>query len=173
MKKNKLSKEAKNLEKKLKELGRVSKSSPTLINSSESYQFLIPPRETSKKVQKKQGREQEHIRWVLINREGQLVGRLDYNPLNTRDSARKWFYDTRRMFNKDDNFDENFRVLTNDEFEKLKKNDKPRIRFVSRNASIYKDFPIDSTSSKSKKKKKESFLEFLSRAPISFDEGDE
>ena len=51
MKKNKLSKEAKNLEKKLKELAKASKSRPTLINSSESYQFLIPPRETSKKVQ--------------------------------------------------------------------------------------------------------------------------
>ena len=65
------------------------------------------------------------------------------------------------------------RVLTNDEFEELKKNDKPRIRFASRNASIYKDSPIDSTSSKSTKKKKESFLEFLSRAPISFDQNEE
>ena len=77
------------------------------------------------------------------------------------------------MFGKHDNFDENFRVLTKDEFEELKKNDKPRIRFVSRNASIYKDSPVDSTSSKGTKKKKESFLEFLGRAPISFDEGDE
>lgn len=169
MKKNKLSKEAKNLEKKLKELGKGSKSIPTQINSSESYQFHIPNGETSKKVETKK----EHIRWVLINREGQLVGRLDYNPLNTRDSARKWFYDTRRMFNKDDNFDENFRVLTNDEFEKLKKNDKPRIQFASRNASIYKDSPTTIIFSKGTKKKKESFLEFLGRAPISFDEGDE
>ena len=173
MKKNKLSKEAKNLEKKLKELAKVSKSRPTLINSSESYQFLIPPRETSKKVQKKQEWKQEHKRWVLINRLGQLVGRLDYNPQNTRESARKWFYDSKKMVNKHDNFDELFKVLTNDEFEELKKNDKQRIRFVSRNASIYKDSPVDSTSSKGTKKKKESFLEFLGRAPISFDDGDE
>ncbi|MDC0383577.1 hypothetical protein OAN38_01910, partial [Candidatus Marinimicrobia bacterium] len=62
MKKNKLSKEAKNLEKKLKELGKGSKSRPTQINSSESYQFHIPNGETSKKVETKQ----EHIRWVLI-----------------------------------------------------------------------------------------------------------
>ena len=113
------------------------------------------------------------IKWILVDNNNQLVGRLDYNPKNTRESAQKWFYDTKRMVNKHDNFDENFRVLTNDEFEELKKKDRPRIRFASRNASIYKDSLIDSTSSKSTKKKKESFLEFLSRAPISFDEGDE
>ena len=169
MKKNKLSKEAKNLEKKLKELAKVSKSRPTLINSSESYQFHIPNGETLKKVETKQ----EHIRWVLINQQGQLVGRLDYNPINTRESARKWFYDTRRMFNKDDNFDERFRVVTNEEFEESKKNKKERLRFVSRNASIYKDSPANSKSSKDTKKKKESFLEFLGRAPISFGGVDE
>ena len=169
MKKNKLSKEAKNLEKKLKELGKVSKSRPTQINSSDSYQFHIPNGKTSKKVETKQ----EHIRWVLINQQGQLVGRLDYNPLNTRESARKWFYDTKRMVNKHDNFDELFKVITNDEFEELKKNKKERIRFVSRNASIYKDSPTTIIFSKGTKKKKDSFLEFLGRAPISFDEGDE
>ena len=64
------------------------------------------------------------------------------------------------------------RVLTNDEFEELKKNKKERIQFVSRNASIYKDSPTTIIFSKGTKKKKESFLEFLARAPISFDEGD-
>ena len=169
MKKNKLSKEAKNLEKKLKELGKVSKSRTTQINSSDSYQFHIPYGETSKGIEKKQ----KHIRWVLINHQGQLVGRLDYNPLNTRESARKWFYDTKRMVNKHDNFDELFKVITNDEFEELKKNKKEKIRFVSRNASIYKDSPTTIIFSKGTKKKKDSFLEFLGRAPISFDEGDE
>lgn len=169
MKKNKLSKEAKNLEKKLKELGKVSKSRPTQINSSDSYQFHISHKETSKKVEKKQ----EHIRWVLVNRKGQLVGRLDYNPLKTRESAQKWFYETKKMVNKHENFDEIFKVLTSDEFEELKKNNKQRIRFVSRNASIYKDSPNTIHFSKGIKKKKESFLEFLARAPISFDEGDE
>ena len=64
-------------------------------------------------------------------------------------------------------------IKTNDEFEKLKKNDKPRIRFVSRNASIYKDSPTTIIFSKGTKKKKESFLEFLGRAPISFGGDDE
>ena len=150
MKKNKLSKEPKNLEKKLKEFGKVSKNRPTQINSSESYQFHTLHKETSKKVEKKQ----EYIRCVLINREGQLVGRLDYNPINTRESARKWFYDTKRMVNKHDNFEETFRVLTNDEFEELKKNNKERLRFASRNVSIYKDSPVNSKSSKDTKKKK-------------------
>lgn len=77
------------------------------------------------------------------------------------------------MVNKHENFDEIFKVLTSDEFEELKKNNKQRIRFVSRNASIYKDSPNTIHFSKGIKKKKESFLEFLARAPISFDEGDE
>ena len=50
MKKNKLSQEAKNLENKLKELGKVSKSRPTQIISSDSYQFHTPHKETSNKV---------------------------------------------------------------------------------------------------------------------------
>ena len=47
MRKNKISKEAKKLDKELKELGKFSKRRPTLINSSESYQFHTPNRETS------------------------------------------------------------------------------------------------------------------------------
>ena len=140
MKKNKPSKEAKKLDKKLKELGKLSKRRPTLINSSGSYQFHIPHRETSNEVEKKE----EHTRWVLINRQGQLVGRLDYNPLNTRESARKWFYDTRRMVNKHGNFDDLYRVLTNDEFEEFKKGKRTKAKLV----------------------------DLLSRAPISFNEDD-
>ncbi len=117
MKKNKISKEAKKLDKKLKELGKFSKRRPTLINSSESYQFHTLNRETSIELEKKQ----RHTRWVLVNRQGQLVGRLDYNPLNTKESARKWFYDTRKMVNKHANFDDLYSVLTNDEFEEFKK----------------------------------------------------
>ena len=141
MKKNKISKEAKKLDKKLKELGKFTKRRPTLINSSESYQFHTPDRETSNQVEKKQ----EHTRWVLINQQGQLVGRLDYNPLNTRESARKWFYDTRRMVNKHGNFDDLYRVLTNDEFEELKKGKRTKTKLV----------------------------DLLSRAPISFDDREE
>ena len=191
MKKNKLSKEEKNLEKKLKELGKVSKSRPTQINSSDSYQFHIPIGETSKKVEKKQ----ECIKWVLINREGQLVGRLDYNPENTRASARKWFYNTKKMINQHGNFDELFKVLTTDEFDELQKMkpykdkvipskvkndeissqiDSKRIRFASPSASIYKSSSIITVNTKSdSEKKKKKFLEFLGRAPISFGDEDE
>ena len=141
MKKNKISKEVKKLDKELKELGKFSKRRPTLINSSESYQFHAPNRETSNEVEKKQ----EHTRWVLINQQGQLVGRLDYNPLNTRESARKWFYDAKRMVNRHDNFDNLYRVLTNDEFEELKKGKRTKAKLV----------------------------DLLSRAPISFDDMEE
>jgi hypothetical protein len=169
MNKNNLSKSQKELYEKLLKLSKTTKVRPKQIKNHDAYQFI-----SSDRINEEKGLEKNNgIKWILVDNNNQLVGRLDYNPKNTRESARKWFYDTKRMVNKHDNFDENFRVLTNDEFEELKKNDKPRIRFASRNASIYKDSPIDSTSSKSTKKKKESFLEFLSRAPISFDEGDE
>ena len=133
MKKNKISKEA-------KKLGKFTGRRPTLINASESYQFHTPNREIYNEVEKKQ----EHTRWVLINQQGQLVGRLDYNPLNTRESARKWFYDTRRMVNKHDNFDDLYRVLTDDEFEEFKKGKRTKAK------------PVD----------------LLSRVPISFDKGE-
>ena len=169
MNKNNLSKSQKELYEKLLKLSKTTKVRPKQIKNHDAYQFI-----SSDRINKEKGLEKNNgIKWILVDNNNQLVGRLDYNPKNTRESARKWFYDTKRMVNKHDNFDENFRVLTNDEFEELKKKDRPRIRFASRNASIYKDSLIDSTSSKSTKKKKESFLEFLSRAPISFDEGDE
>ena len=161
MSKSNLTKNQKKLYKKLLKLSKTTKVRPKQIQNDDSYQFI-----SSDRINEENGLEKNNvIKWILVDNNNQLVGRLDYNPKNTRESARKWFYDTKRMVNKHDNFDENFRVLTNDEFEELKKNNKQRIRFASRNASIYKDSPI---SSKSTKKKKESFLEFLSRAPISF-----
>ena len=169
MNKNNLSKSQKELYEKLLKLSKTTKVSPKQIKNHDAYQFI-----SSDRINEEKGLEKENgIKWILVDNNNQLVGRLDYNPKNTRESARKWFYDSKKMVNKHDNFDELFKVLTNDEFEELKKNDKQRIRFVSRNASIYKDSPVDSTSSKGTKKKKESFLEFLGRAPISFDEGDE
>ena len=164
MSKNNLTENQKKLYKKLLKLSKTTKVRPKQIQNDDSYQFISSDRINEKKESEKNNGE----KWILVDNNNQLVGRLDYNPKNTRESARKWFYDTKRMVNKHDNFDENFRVLTNDEFKELKKNDKQRIRFVSRNASIYKDSPVDSTSSKGTKKKKESFLEFLGRAPISF-----
>ena len=166
MNKNNLSKSQKELYEKLLKLSKTTKVRPKKIKNHDSYQFISSDRINAKKESKINNGE----KWILVDNNNQLVGQLDYNPENTRESARKWFYDTKRMFNKHDNFDENFRVLTNDEFEELKKNDKQRIRFASRNASIYKDSPVNSKHLKDRKKKKESFLEFLSRAPISFDD---
>ena len=164
MNKNNLSKSQKELYEKLLKLSKTTKVRPKQIKNHDAYQFIGSDRINEEKELEKDN----DIKWILVDINNQLVGRLDYNPKNTRESAREWFYNTKRMVGKHDNFDENFRVLTNDEFKELKKNDKQRIRFVSRNASIYKDSPVDSTSSKGTKKKKESFLEFLGRAPISF-----
>ena len=55
MKKKKISKEA-------KKLGKFNKRRPTLINSSESYQFHTPNRETSNEVEKKE----EHFKGLAI-----------------------------------------------------------------------------------------------------------
>ena len=168
MSKSNLTKNQKKLYENLLKLSKSTKVRPKQIQNDDSYQFICSDRINEKKESEKNNGE----KWVLVDNNNQLVGRLDYNPKNTRESARKWFYDTKRMVNKHDNFDENFRVLTNDEFEELKKNNKQRIRFASRNASIYKDSPISSKSLKDNKNKKETFLEFLSRAPISFGDND-
>lgn len=125
-------------------------------------------------------------RWVLINKNCELVGRLDYNPENTRASARKWFYNTKKLVNQHGDFDEFFRVLNVDEFDEIKKesekgksipsklNRKKRIRFVSPKASIYSSSSKMRVESKTDiEKEKIKFLEFIARAPISFRDEDE
>ena len=161
MNKNNLSKSQKELYEKLLKLSKTTKVRPKQIKNHDAYQFI-----SSDRINEEKGLEKNNgIKWILVDNNNQLVGRLDYNPKNTRESARKWFYDTKRMVNKHDNFDGLFKVLTNDEFEELKKNNKQRIRFVSRNASIYKDSPNTIHFSKGIKKKKESGARQLNKRP--------
>ena len=66
---------------------------------------------------------------------------------------------------------ENLKVKNDERSSKI---DKKRIRFVSPSASIYKSpSTIIINSKKNSEEKKQKFLEFLSRAPISFGGEDE
>jgi len=190
MSKNNLTENQKKLHKKLLKLSKTTKLRPKQIQNDNSYQFSG----SNKAEKEKTSTIKTNKRWVLINNNCELVGRLDYNPENTRASARKWFYNTKKIVNQHGDFDDLFKVLTTDEFDKLKKEsekdkiilskikndersnriDSKRIRFASPSASIYKSSSIIEVESKSgSEKKKTKFLEFLGRAPISFGDEDE
>ena len=192
MSKNNLTENQKKLYKKLLKLSKTTKVRPKQIQNDDSYQFS----DSNKAEKEKTSKIKTNKRWVLINNNCELVGRLDYNPENTRSSARKWFYNTKKMVNQHGNFDKLFKVLTTDEFDELQKikpdkdksrqskliNDEKsdgidgeRLRFASRNASIYTSSSIITIKSKTERKDKGNtkFLEFLSRAPISFGDNDE
>ena len=191
MSKNNLTENQKKLYEKLLKQSKTTKVRPKQIQNDVSYQFSG----SDKSEKEKMSKIKTNKRWVLINNNCELVGRLDYNPENTRASARKWFYNTKKMVNKHGNFDELFKVLTTEEFDELQKmkpdkeknrpsklkNDErssnlenKRLHFVSPKASIYNSSStIMVNSKKDSEKKKTKFLEFLSRAPISFGGEDE
>ena len=192
MSKNNLTENQKKLYEKLLKLSKTTKVRPKQIQNDDSYQFSC----SNKAEKEKTSKIKTNKRWVLINNNCELVGRLDYNPENTRASARKWFYNTKKMVNQHGNFDELFKVLTIDEFDDLQKmkpeivknrpnklkndeksdeNDGKRLLFASPKASIYTSSSTITFNSKTKSKEEENtkFLEFLSRAPITFGDNDE
>jgi hypothetical protein len=192
MSKSNLTKNQKKLYEKLLKLSKTTKLRPKQIQNDDSYQFSG----SNKAEKEKTSKIKINKRWVLINNNCELVGRLDYNPENTRSSARKWFYNTKKMVNQHGNFDKLFKVLTTDEFDELQKvkpeidKNRPtklknedstskinnnRIRFASPKASIYTNSSIITFNSRTESEEKENtkFLEFLSRAPISFGDNDE
>jgi len=192
MSKNNLTENQKKLYEKLLKLSKTTKVRPKQIQNDDSYQFSG----FNKAEKEKTSKIKKNKRWVLINNNCELVGRLDYNPENTRASARKWFYNTKKMVNQHGNFDKLFKVLTTDEFDELQKikpdkdksrptklkndeksdgNDGKRLRFASKNASIYTSSSIITINSRTESKEEENtkFLEFLSRAPITFGDNDE
>ena len=62
-------------------------------------------------------------RWVLINKQGQLVGRLEHDAYNTRQSAKEWFQMTSSLSGEAIIIDEHFYVLKVEEYEFLKELD--------------------------------------------------
>ena len=65
----------------------------------------------------------EYQRWVLINKQGQLVGRLEHNAYDSRQSAKDWFQRTSSLSGSNVNIDELYYVLKVEEYEFLKELD--------------------------------------------------
>ena len=116
MKKDKLSKEAAKLDKKLKELAKTATRKFTQVQSGGDYQFhgtMSKPKAPETKKQK----------WILINKQGQLSGILDHSAFNTRESAKAWFQRTSSLSGSKVNIDDLYYVLKNEEYELLKELD--------------------------------------------------
>ena len=62
----------------------------------------------------------EYQRWVLIKKQGQLVGRLEHDAYNTRQSAKECFQMTSSLTGETKIIDELFYVLKVEEYEFLK-----------------------------------------------------
>ena len=119
MKKDKLSKEAAKLDKSIKEQANTTTRKFTQVKSGGDYQFHNFEIETPKKAEVKR----DYQRWVLINKQGQLVGRLEHDAYNTRQSAKDWFQMTSSLSGSTMNIDDLFYVLKVEEYEFLKELD--------------------------------------------------
>ena len=119
MKKDKPSKEAAKLDKSIKEQANTTTRKFTQIESGGDYQFHNFEIEPSKKVEV----ERDYQRWVLINKQGHLVGRLEHDAYNTRQSAKDWFQMTSTLAGSTLNIDDLFYVLKVEEYEFLKELD--------------------------------------------------
>ena len=116
MKKDKLSKEAAKLDKKLKELGKTTTRKFTRVQSGGDYQFhgnISKPNVSETKKQK----------WILINKHGRLSGILDHSAFNNRESAKAWFQRTASLSGSKVNIDDLYYVLKSEEYELLKELD--------------------------------------------------
>ncbi len=119
MKKDKLSKEAAKLDKSIKEQANTTTRKFTQVKSGGNYQFHNFEIEPPKKAEVKR----DYQRWVLINKQGHLVGRLEHDAYNTRQSAKDWFQMTSSLSGSTINIDDLFYVLKVEEYEFLKELD--------------------------------------------------
>ena len=83
MNKNNLSKSQKELYEKLLKLSKTTKVRPKQIKNHDAYQFIGSDRINEEKELEKDN----DIKWILVDNNNQLVGRLDYNP-NKRECSR-------------------------------------------------------------------------------------
>ena len=65
----------------------------------------------------------EYQRWVLINKQGQLVGRLEHNAYDTRQSAKDWFQRTSTLSGQSIRIEDFYYVLKVEEYEFLEELD--------------------------------------------------
>ena len=116
MNKDKLSKDAAKLDKKIKELAKTTTRKFTQDKSSGDYQFhgnATKPKTSKAKKQK----------WILVNKQGKLSGILDHIAFDTRESAKAWFQRTSNISGGTINIDDLYYVLKKEEYEFLKELD--------------------------------------------------
>ena len=116
MNKDKLSKDAAKLDKKIKELAKTTTRKFTQVKSGGDYQFHGNARKAKEPEIKRQ-------KWILINKQGQRSGILDHSACNTRTSAKEWFQRTSSLFGSTANIDDLYYVLKVEEYEFLKELD--------------------------------------------------
>ena len=116
MNKNKLTKEAQVLDKKINELAKTTTRKLKQVKS----EGVDHSRSTSQKLKASETKKQK---WILVNRQGKLSGILDHSAFNTRESAKAWFQRTSDISGGTIRIDDYYYVLKNEEYEFLKELD--------------------------------------------------
>ena len=112
MKKDKLTKEAQALDKKINELEKTT----TRKLKQVQYQFHGTTQTAKAPEIKKQ-------KWILVNKQGRLSGILDHIDFGTREKAKSWFQRTSDISGGTINIDDYYYVLKNEEYKLLKELD--------------------------------------------------
>ena len=116
MNKNKLTKEAQVIDKKINELAKTTTRKLKQVKS-EGVDYS---RSTSQKLKASETKKQK---WILVNKQGKLSGILDHSAFNTRESAKEWFQRTSDISGGTIRIDDYYYVLKNEEYEFLKELD--------------------------------------------------
>ena len=116
MNKNKLTKEAQVLDKKINELAKTTTRKLKQVKS----EGVDHSRCTSQKLKASETKKQK---WILVNKQGKLSGILDHSAFNTRESAKAWFQRTSDISGGTIRIDDYYYVLKNEEYEFLKELD--------------------------------------------------
>ena len=116
MNKNKLTKDAQVLDKKINELGKTTTRKLKQVKS----EGVDHSRSTSQKLKASETKKQK---WILVNKQGKLSGILDHSAFNTRESAKAWFQRTSDISGGTIRIDDYYYVLKNEEYEFLKELD--------------------------------------------------
>ena len=64
-----------------------------------------------------------YTKWILITKKFEIVGRLEHLDYNTRDKARSWFLSTISMVKTLDRLEDEFYVISHEEYDFLKEFD--------------------------------------------------
>ena len=116
MNKNKLTKEAQVLDKKINELAKTTTRKLKQVKP----EGVDHSRSTSQKLKASETKKQK---WILVNKQGKLSGILDHSAFNSRESAKEWFQRTSDISGGTIRIDDYYYVLKNEEYEFLKELD--------------------------------------------------